>query len=477
MAVERNGHPIRLVQDNGNVIELLATRLDMNVTRKTGGKPMPWTGSSRYSFDMNINSAMITIQGIFVDDTVATSDGSKASAILNFARSVGNDDGMGVGNNRRVNSEAFYGHGTNLQYLFHRSNPGTGNSNTEFNAVSGGPLIPTGRFFEPTPTAGASKIGLSIQKLDGTWCYIYYNAFLGNGSDQTAYDGQDNSVKPTVNVDFKDNHQNRKSALVSPQYSGVTPSTLALAVTNCINNHSSLSPHFTAERIDVEDGVGNTVNNAGVKITYKAAGFGGDRYIRGPPSSEQLTAGLLAPYTDPPFFAGGMNVNRKSAADKVQDLWGIVNNSIPSAVSPSRADRGYGSENNTVLSLFRTRGGVSKIWGGKGRQHYKGGDYIVGLQIPYNSMVQTTSADDMYVARNFLVPVGRFSEGVVEGGADDPFGSKGSEANMLDAGVEFDRGSNVTGIVGTVTKLDISYDAGENVYVYTMIFAPINKIG
>lgn len=83
----------------------------------------------------------------------------------------------------------------------------------------------------------------------------------------------------------------------------------------------------------------------------------------------------------------------------------------------------------------------------------------------------------MYVARNFLVPVGRFSEGVVEGGADDPFGSKGSEANMLDAGVEFDRGSNVTGIVGTVTKLDISYDAGENVYVYTMIFAPINKIG
>ena len=172
MAVERNGHPIRLVQDNGNVIELLATRLDMNVTRKTGGKPMPWTGSSRYSFDMNINSAMITIQGIFVDDTVATSDGSKASAILNFARSVGSDDGMGVGNSKRSNSEAFYGHGSNLQYLFHRSNPGTGNSNTEFDAVSGGPLIPTGRFFEPTPTAGASKRGLSIQKLDGTWCYI-----------------------------------------------------------------------------------------------------------------------------------------------------------------------------------------------------------------------------------------------------------------------------------------------------------------
>jgi len=48
---------------------------------------------------------------------------------------------------------------------------------------------------------------------------------------------------------------------------------------------------------------------------------------------------------------------------------------------------------------------------------------------------------------------------------------------MLDAGVEFNRGNNVTGIVGTVTKLDISYDAGENVYVFTMIFAPINKIG
>jgi hypothetical protein len=464
MAVERNGHPIRLIQDNGNVIELMANRLDMNVTRKTGGKPMPWTGSSRYSFDMNINSAMITIQGIFVDDTVATSDGSKASTIINFARSVGDDDGKGVEGHE--NGESRYGHGGNLQYLFHADNPGTGNTNSEFSAYNNGPLIPAGRFFEPT--AGVSKKGLSIQKLDGTWCYIYYNSILGNGSDQTAYDGNDNSANPTVNVDFKNNHQVR--AVTSPSYAGVNAPSLALAVTNCINNHSSLSPYFTAERIDTENATGYTRVNCGVKITYKDAGFGGDKYIRGHPPSEQLTSKLLAPYTDPPFFTGGMNVNRKSAADKVQDLWGIVNNSIPSSVGSS-------GDNNTILSMFRTRGGLSRLWGGKRRQHFKGGDYIVGLQIPYNSMVQTTSADDMYVARNFLVPVGRFSEGVVEGGADDPFGSKGSEANMLDAGVEFNRGNNVTGIVGTVTKLDISYDAGENVYVFTMIFAPINKIG
>jgi len=72
MAVARNGYPIRLVQDNGNIIELMANRIDMNVTRKTGGKPMPFTGSSRYSMDMNINRAMITIQGVFVDDNVPT---------------------------------------------------------------------------------------------------------------------------------------------------------------------------------------------------------------------------------------------------------------------------------------------------------------------------------------------------------------------------------------------------------------------
>jgi len=466
MAVARNGYPIRLIQDNGNIIELTATRIDMNVTRKTGGKPMPYTGSSRYSLDMNINSAMITIQGVFVDDHIPTG-GEYASATWNFARAwnppdsflPGSEEYMGLnglffGHQGNI---GWYGTGANLQYYFSDEAQGGDSTNSERNTTRG--TLPAGRYFTPSASNDDVTVkGLELKTLAGNvanssngYFDIYYTSFVGNGgSDTTQYlSGETN---PTVRIDLTGNHA--QNALndwndLGGNYKGVTPTSLATAVSNCINQHSHLSPYFSATVKSVSDWDGNQYN-AGVEVTQKTAGVAFGKSNLSSDGGTGQSRKFATAYSTP--YSGGKDSVRKSAGDKVQDIWGVVNNSIPSAKG----------------SLFRTRGL-------QGRDQWSEGDYIVGLQLPYNSMIQAGTSEE-YVARNFLVPVGKFKHGIVEGGPDNPFGNKGSLENNEPANVEFSKSGFTTGIQGTVTKFDVSYDAGENVYVYTMIFAPINRM-
>ena len=470
MAVARNGYPIRLIQDNGNIIELTATRIDMNVTRKTGGKPMPFTGSSRYSLDMNINSAMITIQGVFVDDHIPTG-GELSSSTINFARIRSPPDDFipgrseggvihGILHGHRGHS-GWYGTGANLQYYF-SDEAQTGDSiNSEKSTMNRGTL-PAGRYFTPSasnPTnINVVAKAFSLKTLAGDvpnsnngYFDIYYKSFSGDGGrDTTQYlSGETN---PTIRIDLTGNHLqsvHNEWYDVGGNYKGVTPTSLATAFANCINQHSHLSPYFTATVKSVSDWGGEKYN-AGVKVTQKTSGVAKGGFIG---TSFSVTNKQGPPYVSLP--SGGKDAVRKSAGDKVQDIWGVVNNSIPSA---------KGSPLRTNINIF------------SGRQEPAKGDYIVGLQLPYNSLVQAGASEE-YVARNFLVPVGRFKHGIVEGGPNNPFGNKGSEENNEPANVEFSKSGFTSGIQGTVTKFDVSYDAGENVYVYTMIFAPINRMG
>ena len=79
------GTPIRLVQERKDVIELDATNMVLTTSRKVGGSALPFSGSRRVGFDLNVNSAMINIQGVIVDDQVAKGQ-SAASAIVSFGR-------------------------------------------------------------------------------------------------------------------------------------------------------------------------------------------------------------------------------------------------------------------------------------------------------------------------------------------------------------------------------------------------------
>ena len=56
--------PIRLVHQNGDITELMATDVALDVERKTGGIASPLAGSTRFGFDLNLNSATIIVNGI-----------------------------------------------------------------------------------------------------------------------------------------------------------------------------------------------------------------------------------------------------------------------------------------------------------------------------------------------------------------------------------------------------------------------------
>tara|TARA_R100001082_G_C4265960_1_gene117604 strand:+ start:80 stop:589 length:510 start_codon:yes stop_codon:yes gene_type:complete len=148
-------------------------------------------------------------------------------------------------------------------------------------------------------------------------------------------------------------------------------------------------------------------------------------------------------YFDSPvieYFSGGTDGMKKSAGDKVQDLYGIINNSTVGGAFLKKLRPSLNWRKNEVL------------------------DYVVGIQIPYNSILKTDGGD-LYTARNFFMPTGLY------------YGKeKTSEGNDHPASVEFDRTQETTGIQGSVQKLDITYDAGESVYSFNMIFAPIDNM-
>jgi len=81
------GTPVRLVRNDGKLIELFCSDIALDVERKTGGIAMPFSGSSRLGFDFNMNNAAIILNGIIVDDdaktTLATS--TRAQSTIDFA--------------------------------------------------------------------------------------------------------------------------------------------------------------------------------------------------------------------------------------------------------------------------------------------------------------------------------------------------------------------------------------------------------
>jgi len=81
------GTPIRLVRNDGGIIELMATTLTMNVDRGVTPLPMPLAGGSRFAFDLNLPKSLITIEGVMTDDQLYSSDlQNEAGATIDFSR-------------------------------------------------------------------------------------------------------------------------------------------------------------------------------------------------------------------------------------------------------------------------------------------------------------------------------------------------------------------------------------------------------
>jgi len=166
------------------------------------------------------------------------------------------------------------------------------------------------------------------------------------------------------------------------------------------------------------------------------------------------------------LFRGGRNasnVGGKSAGDKVQDLYGILQNTGRGGAGSSFMRGFVGGISVAVAALATGFSGV--LDGALDSSADAFGDYPIGLQIPYNSMI-TAPDGKKYAARNFLVPTGHI-------GIND----KMSHTNDNAAGVKFNEDDKTTGIKGTVQKFDVTYSAAEEHYTYQMVFVPIDFLG
>ena len=120
----------------------------------------------------------------------------------------------------------------------------------------------------------------------------------------------------------------------------------------------------------------------------------------------------------------------------------------------------FGSEAGGEAGGFDMTGELTTISGDLGT------DYIVGIQIPFNSLIQKTAVnadENSYVTRNLLIVSGLNSAE-----------AQSSKGNTLPSGVVFDVSDKFTGIRGTVVGMSFSYDAGNNIYEGSLTFQPLD---
>ena len=143
-----------------------------------------------------------------------------------------------------------------------------------------------------------------------------------------------------------------------------------------------------------------------------------------------------------------------SAGDKMQDIMGTVaNNSVLGVLGGVGASK-YARED--------------KGFGGSLNMQPEDSDYIVGLQLPFNSMAQASAGTDIlepvagFNTRNFILITG--------------FGltDKGASSNVEKASETFSMHNPYTGISGTVKQSDFTYNAGDTTYSASLVFQPLD---
>ena len=375
----RAGTPIRLIREDGGLIELLAFNIVMSTERKFGPKAFPFSGSNRASLDLNVNRAAIIMQGIFIDDETEVA-AVGASALINFAKTS-------AATTHFLNS-------TNLNRIL-------------------------------STTSGDANLKLVDSNGDTRLIKLQVAASTTGASYNTSTD--------TVIIG-----ENTTSA-----------SSVASAVKTAID--TDLSTFFTATLKDTENGSGEIVTNGGLLIQQKVIGSfattgNNDDLPKIKPATDRV--GNLFPFVE--TFSGGQNKKQLSAGDKAQELYSIANNSSRKTLRQVA---------NSFGNVFRRGQPYSEV----GTDTFifgKGSDYIVGIQIPFNSMANAGTGDK-YTPVNFFMPTGLFFDK-----------SEKTAENALATGTVFNERDNFTGISGGLKQLEIAYDAGEAIYNFDLTFLP-----
>ena len=404
--------PIRLVHVDGNLTEIMATSVALDIERKVGGISIPYAGGTRGGFDLNRSSASIIIEGIISDDDIISTYSSAvaSSAIIDFSvshHSVNTDE---------VALESWL---------------------SELRIANGMTLTGTTRITSSNATDARQFFHL----ID--------------------YDGESYRINMVSNNGAVANHQGISS---DNYYIGIYNHASAVAGTSVeiadnlfdlINNDSVLQTKFTATK---ETSAFTGEASTQIRITQATKGSNGDNL------TPRFTV-ISQPVGTTPYhavFTGGRGASaadsddywvQKSAGDKVMDLFGILNNSENSRM------RTFGAG---AASLTTSAPQIESYFG------TKFGDYIIAIQIPFNSMA-TAGASEKYSARNFYMPTGA-SHFAWEKGATK------SEPATTEFKDTWRKSGDYTGIKGAVQKATFTQLGGEPVFSFTIVFVPIDLI-
>ena len=392
--------PIRLVHQNGDITELMATDVALDVERKTGGIAMPFTGSTRVGFDFNMNNATIIINGVITDDTFVNTNASAAAAhaIVDFSLSY-----KSATDSTTAAESWLTGGGEQVEY--------------------------SSGLYATTTTVENAIAGIRLNDTDGNYHVIH---FVSHSTALDNISGQDTGAPVPSNEQYyigiyrTDTNAYGTAAQVADNFCDV------------INNH--LSSKFVAE---LQTSSFTNEANTQVKITQVTAGDDGD--TRTPVSLPSFNNTAKIPYMA--TFRGGRGstdgAKQLSAGDKVMNLFGILNN----------------SQNKRTVSVGNL---IEKF-----SENKRYGDYIIAIQIPYNSKFHGGGSTGLeYSARNFFMPTGGTTTV-----------SEKSTENSEPASTEFDIDNRWnTGIKGSVQKATFTQLGGEPIYSFTIVFAPIDKI-
>ena len=327
------GTPIRLVRNDGGIIELMATTMTMNVDRGVSPLAMPFAGGNRFAFDLNLPKSLITIEGVMTDDDILNmnSIGQDASGVLDFSRTSNASD-------------------TNVASFVADANL-TGNS---YSVVGGVTLN------DPTTATHSIKINQ------------YFEVLFAK--QNSSFEGQVGSFASTGQVYIA-------------VHNGTSPRTAAQVATSLKTvidayGGTDLAATIIASPLTDESGVAVELTN------INAQGSGNDTM-----SFQQTVAG---PYNKPYHvqFSGGRDssqVTNKSAGDKVAELFAVLNNSNNGGGGQNVI--GFGGLTSLLTSAIAMSGlDTNSVVDRSNRLTNKYGDYITAIQIPFTSNINSNQS-------------------------------------------------------------------------------------
>lgn len=410
---------IQLIRKDGQIIELDATEIGMSVTRGVSVWPIPII-ATRAALDLNANMLAITITGVITDDT-STTGTNGAACVLDLSRPTSaclswHEQLRTSENGDYVLKDVLHG----KEIVFSTAG--------QVNAGNGEKIIlrfDSGSNFSSTvATESVVRVDLS-----GTVAHTGHVAT----AIKAALDGA--------------------SVLVGGSSTAVGS---LLSTTLSLGEQSALS----ASKQNI------TPVNEKVSILNITTGKSGNLPLVKRGATPFSTTADWSHAFFMSAFTGGVDGSRKSKGDKVQDLLNMTINANAGGfmVSP-QALTGDLVELPDSLSSFDS----SKLLGISESSSVR--KYIVGLRIPYESMV--TAGVSGAVLRQFIVPSGPGVDYPSEENTEvfDPTNTEGGETTRPNP---FFR--QKVAIPGVVQTFQPSYQAGDSVWTYTLGFAAVEQL-